>query len=131
MVRPSETRALHWEDLDFKHGLVTIRRHYSLNEVRRATKGKNIKRIPFGSDLAEVLSRLPRHITCPLVFQKNGKPYSESYARKLWNRISSEMGIHISFYKGTRHSSATEAVNRVGPDVTQKFLNQGDPGSGR
>jgi integrase len=45
-----------------------------------------------------------------------------SYARKLWNRITEEMGIHISFYQGTRHSSATEAVNRVGMDVVQEFL---------
>ena len=50
------------------------------------------------------------------------RPYSESYARKLWNRITSEMGIKISFYRGTRHSSATEAVNRVGMDKVQEFL---------
>jgi integrase len=32
------------------------------------------------------------------------------------------MGIKISFYQGTRHSSATEAVNRVGMDRVQEFL---------
>jgi integrase len=51
-----------------------------------------------------------------------GRPYSESYARKLWNKITSELGIKISFYQGTRHSSATEAVNRVGMDKVQEFL---------
>jgi len=30
MVRPSETRGLFWEDLDFRHDRVTIRRHFSL-----------------------------------------------------------------------------------------------------
>ena len=63
----------------------------------------------------------------PFVFQKNGRPYSESYARKLWNRITSEMGIRISFYQGTKHSSATEALNRVGMDKVQEFLGHSNP----
>src|SRR5512139_2959919 len=43
MVRPSETRALLWEDIDFKHDRVTIGRHFSLNELRETTKSKRIK----------------------------------------------------------------------------------------
>jgi integrase len=122
MVRPSETRALFWEDLDLKHDRVVIRRHFSLNELRETTKSKRIKVLPLDREVREALSRLPRHITSPFVFQKNGRPYSESYARKLWNRIASETGVKISFYQGTRHSSATEAVNRVGMDKVQEFL---------
>jgi integrase len=122
MVRPSETRALFWDDLDFKHDRVVIRRHFSLNELRETTKSKRIKVLPLDNEVRETLLRLPRHITSPFVFQKNGRPYSESYARKLWNRITSEMGVKISFYQGTRHSSATEAVNRAGMDRVQEFL---------
>jgi integrase len=59
--------------------------------------------------------------------EKNGRPYSESYARKLWNRLTSETGVNISFYQGTRHSSATEAVNRVGMDRVQEFLGHTRP----
>jgi site-specific recombinase XerD len=40
----------------------------------------------------------------------------------LWNKLTSEMGVKISFYQGTRHSSATEAVNRLGMDRVQEFL---------
>jgi integrase len=32
------------------------------------------------------------------------------------------MGIKISLYQGTRHSSVTEAVERVGYDDVQEFL---------
>ena len=32
------------------------------------------------------------------------------------------MGIKISFYQGTRHSSATEAVNRTKLDLMRQFL---------
>jgi integrase len=122
MVRPSETRALFWDDLDFKHDRTTIRRHFSLNELRETTKSRRIKVLPLDGEVKELLLRLPRHITSPFVFQKKGRPYSESYARKLWNRIIAEMGIKISFYRRTRHSSATEAVNRVGMDRVQEFL---------
>jgi integrase len=122
MVRPSETRALFWEDLDFKHNQVVIRRHFSLNELMPTTKSKNIKRLPLDGDVKEAFVRLPRHITSPFVFQKNGKPYSESYARKLWNRIRKEMGIKTTFYQGTKHSSASEATDRVGWDIVQEFL---------
>ena len=32
------------------------------------------------------------------------------------------MGVKISFYQGTRHSSATAAVNRAGMDRVQEFV---------
>jgi integrase len=122
MVRPSETRALWWEDIDFQHSRVTIRRHFSLNELKPSTKAKQIKRLPLDGEVKAELERLPRHIKSPFVFQKAGRPYSESYARKLWNRIAGKMGIRVSLYQGTRHSSATEAVDRVGMDRVQEFL---------
>jgi integrase len=131
MVRPSETRALFWDDLDFQHDRVVIRRHFSLNELRETTKSKRIKVLPLDAKVKELLSKLPRFIlvneigkqyVSPFVFQKSGRPYSESYARKLWNRITSMMGIKISLYQGTKHSSATEAYDRVGLDDLQEFL---------
>lgn len=123
MVRPSETRALWWEDLDFKHDRVTIRRHFSLNELRSTTKAKRIKHLPLDGEVKQTLQGLPRHLTSPFVFWKrDGHPFSESWARKLWNRISLTLGVNISLYQGTRHSSATEAADRVGVDAVQEFL---------
>ena len=122
MIRPSETRALFWDDLDFLHGRVMIRRHFSLDELRTTTKTKSIKVLPLDAEVRASLARLPRHISSPFVFQKEGKPYLENYARKLWKRITRAMGIEISFYQGTRHSSATEAASRVGLDRVQEFL---------
>jgi integrase len=122
MVRPSETRALFWEDLDFNHDRVTIRRHFSLNHLRETTKSKRIKVLPLDSEVKEALTVLPRHITSPFLFQKKGHPYSEAYARKLWKKVTTGMGIDIPLYQGTRHSSATEAANRVGMDTVQEFL---------
>jgi len=123
MVRPSETRALCWDAVDLAHNKVTIKRHFSLNELWTATKSRSIKVLPLDPDVKVLLEGLPRHIKSPFVFHKeDGRPYSESYARKLWNRITWEMGIRISLYQGTRHSSATEAATRVSMDVIQEFL---------
>jgi integrase len=122
MIRPSETRALYWSDLDFKHGRVKIQRHFSLQEIKPTTKSKRIKILPLDGQVREALMKLPQHITCPFVFQKNGECYSESYARKLWNRSCLELGVKITFYQGTRHSSITEAVAREGYDDVQEFV---------
>jgi len=130
MIRPSETRGLWWEeDIDFKHDRITIQRHFSLNEIRPATKAKQIKVLPMDGEVKKILSSLPRHISSPFVFWRGkfGKPYSESRARKIWKKYSLLLGVNISFYQGTRHSSATEAVNRAGLDRVQEFLGHTRP----
>ncbi len=123
MVRPSETRALQWQDVDLKHDRVTIRRHFSLNKLLPATKAKQNKYLPLDSVVGEALGTLPRHLTSQFVFWKrNGHPFSESWARKLWKEIAESMGVHVSLYQGTRHASASAAADRVGIDATQEFL---------
>jgi len=128
MVRPSETRALQWDDVDLKHDRVVIRRHFSLNQLRPATKAKQIKVLPLDAEVKNTLCNLPRHLHSPFVFYKGkiGRPFSESWARRVWKKVSMEMGVEISLYQGTRHSSATEAANRVGLDATQEFLHHTD-----
>jgi integrase len=69
MVRSSETRALFWDDLDFKHDRVVIRRHFSLNELRETTKSKRIKVLPLDGEVKESLLKLPRYI----LVDENGK----------------------------------------------------------
>ena len=123
MVRPSETRALFWQDIDLQHDRVTIRRHFSLNTLRPTTKAKQIKILPIDAEVKSALLNLPRHLSSPFVFYKrDGHPFSESWARKLWKRIASQLGVQVSLYPGTRHSSATEATNRAGLDAVQEFL---------
>lgn len=124
MVRPSETRALQWQDVDLKHDRVIIRRHFSLNQIRPATKAKQIKCLPLDAEVKAALEALPRHFLSPFVFWKgkSGRPFSESWARKVWKKVADPMGVTVSFYQGTRHSSATAAADRVGVDATQEFL---------
>jgi integrase len=124
MIRPSETRALYWADLDLKHDRVTVRRHFSLNRIRPTTKAKQIKYLPLDAEVKAALEGLPRHLLSPFVFWKgkSGRPFSESWARKLWKTAAGSMGVTVSLYQGTRHSSASAAADRVGVDATQEFL---------
>lgn len=126
MLRPCEPRALWWEDIDFKHHWVFIKRHFSLNEIRLTTKPKKIRRLPMDIDVENSLLALPRYIGSPFVFwKKKGHPFSESWARKVCKKVTRAMGLEISLYELTKHSSATEAADRVGIDATQEFLGSG------
>jgi integrase len=51
------------------------------------------------------------------------KPYTTYNLSKLWRKASKRMGVDITFYEGTRHSFASQAVNRgVNIDLIGKFL---------
>ncbi len=123
MLRPCEPRAFQWEDIDSKRHLVHIRRHYSLNEIRPATKSKNVKILPLSIELEEALRDLPRHLSSQFIFwKKDGKPYSESWIRKVWAKACKEIGVKVSLYQGTKHSSATDLADREGEVFAQQFM---------
>jgi len=122
-LRIGEAIALQWDDIDFKHHWIHIRRHFSLNEIRPATKSKNVKNLPLSIEIEEALQKLPRHLTSPYVFWKrNGHPFSESWARKVWASACKQVGVKISLYWGTKTSSATELADREGEAFTQQFM---------
>ena len=116
-VRPGEARALQWRDVNLKEGLAVIRRAFSLNQLREFTKTKKIRIIPLHPETIKELKKLPIPINKEqFVFTKKGKPYSESWARKIWNIAKSELEIEdLKLYEGTRHSLASQAYNRGVP----------------
>jgi integrase len=111
-VRPSEARALHWEDLDLENDMVCIRRTFSLNELRMTTKGKHADWLPLHPRVKELILELPRGIS-GFVFKFKGKPYNEKLPRDLWDRACKKLEISgLKLYHGTRHSVASDAVQR-------------------
>jgi integrase len=58
-----------------------------------------------------------------------GKPFSESYLRKAWNEARKKAKVQeITLYEGTRHSLASQAINKGVPISTiQKFLRHESP----
>lgn len=129
-VRPGEARALQWRDLNLKEGLAVIRRTFSLNQLREFTKTKKIRIIPLHPETIKELRELPRPINKEqFVFTKKGKPYSESWARKIWNKAKRDLDIgDLKLYEGTRHSVASQAYNRgVSLELIGEMLGHTNP----
>jgi integrase len=113
-TRTGETRALRHSDIDVEMDTVTIRRAFSGTVLREITKTKRIRRIPLDPGWKELYQSQPRSLDPEaFVFLRNGKPFSESWARKKWNEARIKAGLTpITLYEGTRHSIASQAVNR-------------------
>jgi integrase len=112
-TRTGETRALQHQDIDLKNDTVTIRRSFSLNKLWK-TKTKRIRVIPLDLAWKQLYLERPRSLNPEeFVFLRGGKPFSESWARKKWNEARKKAQVAgITLYEGTRHSLASQAVNR-------------------
>jgi integrase len=110
-VRPSEARALRWEDLDFKKDLVVIRAAMDGEKYRPRTKEKDIRYLPIHPRVRESLKKLPRSLD-GYVFVHEGKPLSKKLVISAWNQAAREAGVKITCYQGTRHSLASQAINK-------------------
>lgn len=122
-VRPGEVRALRYEDIDRRARTVTIQRTFSDNDYKEYTKTKNIRILPLDTDVYNMICS--KDAITGFVFTHHEKPYVTNNAiRKAWNKAVMAAGLeHISMYNGTRHSFASQAVNRGVPlNLIQDFL---------
>jgi integrase len=111
-TRHSEARALHWDDLDFKNDVVTIKHNFS-DKILTTTKTEEERKIPMTESLKELFLNLPHTLHCPYVFTIKGKPYYESKLGKIWRKACEDIGLKgIRPYDGTRHSFASQLVNK-------------------
>ncbi len=111
-MRPSETFALTWADVDFAAGTVSINKARNMG-VTAATKTANSDRIiPVDETLIGILKLLPsRELGLEHVFVgKRGEPMSKKWAEHFWKEPLKKLGIrHRKFY-GCRHTTITELV---------------------
>lgn len=111
-MRPSETFALTWEDVDLAGGTVSINKSRNMG-VTAATKTSNSERIiPIDQKLVDLLKLLPSgQLGLEHVFVgKRGEPMSKKWAEHGWKRQIKKLGIrHRKFY-ACRHTTITELV---------------------
>jgi len=110
--RPNEARALRWEKVDFKNDMVVIDSAFDLNRFRNFTKEKDVRYLPLHPEVREALLQLPRHLSGFVFVNRHGRPLSHPQINYHWRRATEQAGIKITCYEGTRHSLASQAINR-------------------
>ena len=109
--RPGEARALRWVDINFKTDTVVIRASFDRENYKPFTKERDVRYLPLHPDVKEALKAIPRHLG-GWVFTYKGKPLTQWMASAYWRRAALKVGIKVSCYEGTRHSLASQAINR-------------------
>lgn len=114
MVRPSEVRALQWDDISYVNHSVQIRRTFSGTQLKATTKTRRSRNLPLHPEIEEALRALPNGMSGDeFVFRKDGNPLGINTLREAWYKACKKAGIEgVRFYAGTRHSSATHALSR-------------------
>lgn len=116
--RPSEARALRCKDIDLSNNTITISSTFSSNVLREKRKGRNARSvtIPIHPELMGYLKeRVENNMPNVFVFISNqGKHYSRSKLDRIWNIVKKKTTLpdNIRMYDATRHSFASQLVNR-------------------
>lgn len=122
-VRPGEARAIKYEDIDRRAKTITIQRTFSGSDIKENTKTSHIRILPLDD---EVYDMLYKDVITGFVFTtRAGNPFMNNhFLGKVWARAVKKAGLeHITMYNGTRHSFASQAVNRGVPlNLIQDFL---------
>ena len=119
--RPSEARALRWEEVDLEKKIVTIRAGMDLNHYRATTKEQDVRILPLAPEAIVALRSIPRGIG--YVFHRDGKPFTSQRVQQLWRQATTAAGIDIPLYQGTKHSMGCRArLEGVPLDVIQDWF---------
>ena len=133
-TRPGEAMALDWPDIDFERQIVRIAKNWIYSReskgynIKETTKEENIRYIPIDGECFEWMLK-NRGIAGP-VFRhaKNGR-YTHRTLDYWWRKGLQGAGLtrHIPLKDGTRHSVASQALNRgVDLSVIGDFLGHKD-----
>jgi integrase len=110
--RPGEARALRWEKVDFRKGMVKIAAGMDGEIFRPTTKEKDARELPMSESVMEALESLPRSLN-GFVFTYRGRPFTHKLIDRTWRKACKEVGIEgITLYQGTKHSKGTWAATQ-------------------
>jgi integrase len=110
--RPNEARALRWEKVDFKNDMVVIDAAFDRNVFRPSTKEKDTRYLPLHPAVKQALLQLPRHLNGFVFVNRLGRPLSGCRVYDHWRQAARKAGVNVTCYEGTRHSLASQAINR-------------------
>lgn len=105
-MRYGELSALRWEDVDFAHGLIHVRRSRYLRQ-ETAPKNNRTRVLPIAADLAEVLRERSARVSS-YVFERQGRPIPWETASKALARVCERAGMKPLGWHVLRHTFASE-----------------------
>jgi len=121
--RCGEARAVQVEDVDLKKRTVRICRTFSLNTLRKKTKGKKDRILPLDDELFEILKGMDK-VSGFVFTHTNGNYYTHSTISRIWNKAIMDAEVkYVCIHEWGRHSFATQTIERGGDIYAlQKWL---------
>ncbi len=94
-LRPAELFALEHRDLDYREGLVYVRRAYANGRIKHVKTRRSMRGVPLQGMALEALRRLPPDATTPLVFPNARGGYIDlhNFRQRHWRRALRAAGI--------------------------------------
>ena len=115
-IRPSEVRALKWNDWDFKNKKLWIRNHVTCGEVETGRKSNEEDHsIMFSEPLLKAIDKLPIPINkdCLMFKGKKGELVSENCLYRAWKKAMKLSKLpYIDLYRGTKSSRLSQWLRK-------------------
>lgn len=111
-MRKGEAMALRLADVDLSERLISI---------RKSKTAAGVRVIPIAEPIADIVSDLYRQSRSGFLFERNGRPYSDTVFRVHFAELMERLGMdHIPHE--TRHTFATLLYNAKVDDVATKAI---------
>jgi integrase len=115
-LRTCEIRALQWQDLDFRTGIIKIQRHFSRNKLIDMRKSNDKPHLlPMTERFIEIMQTVTRSFSPDeFVFKgKEGSSVGEKVLSNAWKKAIIKTGMRsIDLYEGIRHSRVSALLEK-------------------
>ena len=110
--RPSEARALQWDDVKFNRGEIIFRHTFDCKEKLVPVKGKRPMPVPMIDDIKVLLESIEKTLQ-PFVFVNSftGRPYTAHITSIFGRACKKALGYKIGMAKACRTSFAQQMAN--------------------
>jgi integrase len=110
-MRMGEILALRWGDVDFKNGLIWVKRSYRRGRITPPKNGKT-RKVDMSAQLAETLkAELPKDAD-ELIVNQDGYFYDQNYIRRVWARMLKSAKLRFRKFHSLRHSYASILLSK-------------------
>jgi len=108
--RPGEARALMWDCIDFEKRLITIRRTFSLHDLKQSTKTGAPRYLPMTDELYKLLKNQDQGLGYVFINSQTGNPYTKNIGT-VWRKAAKKIEVNIPLKNCTRHSWGSQRLN--------------------